>query len=119
MKRSREYKEANDKVTEMKTLSSVHTKMVQEGFTHNFKVIAQGLQEEGSGKTYSPEEVQVVNFYRFEGESDPGDNAILYVIRTADGTQGTLIDAYGMYADEKVNVFMQQVENISKKTDKK
>lgn len=118
MKRSREYKNANDKVTEMKTLSSVHTKMMQEGYTHNFKVTGQGLQLEGAEKTYSPEEVEVVNFYRFEGESDPGDNAILYVIRTSDGTQGTLIDAYGMYADEKTNAFMQQVESIRKKTDK-
>ena len=53
--------------------------------------------------------------YRFEGQSDPADNAIMYVVETGDGVKGTLIDAYGAYADENVNKFMSEVEEISKK----
>ena len=56
-----------------------------------------------------------MNFFRFEGESDPDDNAILYVIETNDGTKGTLIDAYGVYNDAKVTQFMKEVESIHKK----
>ena len=57
-------------------------------------------------------------FFRFEGDSDPADNSILYVVETNDGTKGTLIDAYGPYADPKVSKFMQQVDDIQKKTEK-
>jgi hypothetical protein len=32
--------------------------------------------------------------------------------------KGTLVDAYGAYADQKVSEFFQQVESIQKKTAK-
>jgi len=69
-------------------------------------------------KVYAPGDVKVIDFFRFEGQSDPADNAILYVIETSDGVKGTLIDAYGTYADEHINKFMAEVEEINKK-DKK
>jgi hypothetical protein len=60
--------------------------------------------------------VHVVDFFRFEGESDPADNSILYAIETDDGKKGILSDAYGPYADINVTKFMKQVEDITKKT---
>lgn len=83
------------------------------GYTEDFKITEQGL--ESPHNNYKPEQVQVVNFFRFEGESDPDDNAILYVIETNDGAKGTLIDAYGVYNDSRVASFMHDVENIQKK----
>jgi hypothetical protein len=41
-----------------------------------------------------------------------------YVIETTDGLKGTLVDAYGPYADRKLSEFMQQVESFQKKTAK-
>lgn len=38
--------------------------------------------------------------YRFEGNTNPDDNAILYAIETARGEKGLLLDAYGVYAGE-------------------
>ena len=67
------------------------------------------------GIVYRPEQVQVINFFRFEGMSDPDDNAILYIIETDDGGKGTLIDGYGIYTEPKIAAFMQEVENIQKK----
>ena len=60
----------------------------------------------------------MVDFFRFEGQSDPADSAIMYVIETTDGLKGILIDAYGAYADEHVNKFMAEVEEINKKEKK-
>ena len=119
MQRTPGYSQANDKVTEMNSLSMVMNKAIKNGYIEQFKVGSRGFHtaEEGS-RTYNPEEVSVCNFYRFEGESDPGDNSILYVIETSDGKKGTLVDAYGPYADPKVSAFMQQVEDIQKKTEK-
>jgi hypothetical protein len=47
--------------------------------------------------------------------SVPDDNAVLYVIETADGTKGTLIDAYGIYTDARIARFMQDVETSKQK----
>lgn len=48
----------------------------------------------------SPKEFQVDEFHRFEGETDPGDEMIVYAISAIDGSvKGTLVNAYGTYAD--------------------
>jgi len=99
----------------MKTLAAVLNKIVKDGYEENFKVTDKGLQSLETEKIYLPEEVHIVNFFRFEGASDPSDSAILYVIETADGAKGSLTDAYGMYADPEIDKFIKEVENISKK----
>jgi hypothetical protein len=100
---------------EMKTLASCINKSVQDGYKENFKITEEGLQSLETEKIYQPEEVHIVNFFRFEGVSDPSDSAILYVIETDDGTKGTLTDAYGMYADPNIDKFIKEVQDISKK----
>jgi hypothetical protein len=99
----------------MKSLSTCLNKMVSDGYVEDFKVTDRGLESLQNGKAYKPDEVQIVNFFRFEGMSDPDDNAILYVIKTDDDTKGTLIDGYGVYTDARINAFMQEVESIQKK----
>lgn len=110
--------ELMNKSTDMKTLVSCLNSLVRNGFEEHFKVTESGLKALRTGKYYTPVEVKISNFYRFEGDSDPGDNSILYAIETKDGLRGTLVDAYGPYADSKVTNFMTEVENINKKTDR-
>jgi hypothetical protein len=105
----------NGKREEMNSSVEIMNKVAKEGYIEQFSVTAQGLHAPSRDKHYKPTEVVVVNFYRFEGESDPGDNTILYVIETNDGVKGTLYDAYGSYADKAVAEFMTQVEDITKK----
>jgi len=101
---------------DMKTLSSCLNKVVKDGYAENFKITEDGLlQSLETEKTYQPDQIHIVNFYRFEGVSDPSDSAILYVIETNDGTKGSLTDAYGMYADPEIDKFIKEVERISKK----
>ncbi|HEY9047086.1 MAG TPA: hypothetical protein VIN08_14375 [Ohtaekwangia sp.] len=101
----------------MKTLNACLDKMVEQGYVENFKAGNGGLQSFNSEKTYSPKEINIVNFYRFEGISNPDDNSILYVIETADGKKGTLTDAYGAYADPAVAKLIVEVEEIQKQKD--
>jgi hypothetical protein len=100
---------------DMQTLASCLNKVTSQGYVENFKVIEEGLQSLETGKIYKPDEVNIVNFFRFEGVSDPSDSAILYVIETSDDAKGTLTDAYGMYADPNIDQFIKDVENITKK----
>ena len=102
----------------MSTLSHRLNRAMKDGYTDNLKVTKQGLYSSVKDKTYAPAEVRIIDFYRFEGQSDPADNAIMYVIETGDGVKGTLVDAYGAYADEQINKFMTEVEEINKKVEK-
>ena len=68
-----------------------------------------------SSKQYIPEQIKVVNFYRFEGITDPGDMAVLYVIETDDGAKGTLVDAYGTYSDPLVARIICEITSIQKR----
>ncbi len=102
----------------MKSLSSLMNKLKSDGFTEEYVVKSNLLRSLDSGDAYASDHLRIVNFYRFEGESDPGDNAILYAIETRDGKKGVLIDAYGAYADPDIGKFIVEVEAIAKNTDR-
>jgi hypothetical protein len=105
----------DDTSSYMNPMTAIVNKMVKAGYVESFSVTRRGLYSTARSRYYRPEQVRVVNFYRFEGESDPGDNTIMYVIETADGAKGTLVDAYGAYSDGSVNAFITEVEDIQKK----
>ena len=108
----------NEPVPFMNTLTERINKATKDGYTDTLKITKQGLYSESKHRAYAPDQVKVVDFFRFEGQSDPADNAIMYVIETSDGLKGILIDAYGAYADEHINKFMTDVEEINKKEKK-
>ena len=111
--------EKTSTLSDMKTLVSCLNNLVRDGYTEDFKVSEMGLLSLQHERKYSPQEVQVVNFYRFEGASDPADNSILYVIETNDGIKGTITDAYGPYADQTVTKFFEEVEEVNKRKSRK
>ena len=98
----------------MTTLVSVLAQLEEAGFTAQFKATENGLLSLASTYTFQPDELQVTHFYRFEGESNQDDSAILYAIETSNHEKGTLVDGYGPSADTLVGEFMQQVEGIHK-----
>ncbi|MEO7982487.1 MAG: hypothetical protein ABI688_00265 [Bacteroidota bacterium] len=108
----------NDKTTPegLTTLVACLADAAKDGYTANFTVTEKGLSEVAGSRFYTPEEIKVDNFYRFEGASDPADSAILYVIKTKNGKKGTLTDAYGVDANPLITEFMDQVTKMEKKT---
>lgn len=113
--RTDKYTEANDSPTFMSELDRCVNRLGEKGYTDQFKVERKHLQSlTDSKKRYKPKDVKAVNFFRFEGISDPDDMSILYAIETTDGRKGTLVDAYGLYSDDETGEFMQSVD-INKK----
>ena len=113
--RTDKYNEANDKTTFMTDLQKCINTLEEQGYKDQFKVEKDRLQSlTDPKKKYKAKDVKAVNFYRFEGDSNPDDMSILYAIETCDGRRGTLVDAYGNYSDDATGVFMQEVD-ISKK----
>ncbi|MEO5893314.1 MAG: hypothetical protein ABIQ31_23890 [Ferruginibacter sp.] len=102
----------------LKTLVDCHKKMVEDGYKEDFVIEDELLKCVDTEKKYKPGEVSIINFFRFEGQNDPDDSSIMYVIETDDGKKGTVIDAYGAYADPDISAFITEVEVIQKKTAK-
>ena len=101
---------------EMKTLSQcINSLQTQDDFKENFEVKGTQLLAPASGKLYPPEDITIVNFYRFEGTSDPADNSILYAIEAKDGVKGILLDSYGATSNAQIGEFIKRVEAIAKK----
>lgn len=84
--------------THMTTLSGILEKLRVKKIDNEFKITNEGFTI-GKGKFYNPEELKIIKTYRFEGESNPEDNSVLYLIEATDGLIGYSIDAYGAYSD--------------------
>jgi hypothetical protein len=105
---------ANDRLTNMTDLEKCMNKLEADGYTDQYRVEKGRLHNLTNNKKYKPADVKAVNFYRFEGITNPDDMSILYAIETSDGRKGTLVDAYGLYSDDETGEFMNQV-TINKK----
>ncbi|MBC5992284.1 hypothetical protein [Pontibacter cellulosilyticus] len=104
---------------ELTSMINVLAQLRKEGYTEDYKITEDGNMCTINGQEiFEPEQVRIVNFYRFEGESNPDDMAILYVIETTTGHKGTISDAYGTYSDDTVENFMKKIKSLGKDIDR-
>jgi hypothetical protein len=82
----------------MTTLSYVIEKLRLKRQDQEFIIAPEGFTI-GNGKFYQPEDLTIIKTFRFEGDSNPSDASILYVIEAKDGLIGYSIDAYGVYSN--------------------
>lgn len=96
---------------EMNTLSQILNKFSVKGYDNEFRWTHKGFVF--NDKTYQPDDLTIVKIYRFEGESNPSDMSILYLIKANDGLMGYSLDAYGVYSnhddEEGYDNFIRQI----------
>ena len=51
------------------------------------------------GNRFDVNDFEIVETYRFEGNTDPSDEAIVYAIKSKKGEKGVLVNGYGISAD--------------------
>jgi len=85
-------------ITQMTTLSSVLEKLRIRKQDNEFKITASGFTS-SNNKIYQPEDLLIIKSYRFEGDSNPDDSSVLYLILANDGLIGYTLDAYGAYSN--------------------
>ncbi|GAB3040646.1 phosphoribosylpyrophosphate synthetase [Spirosoma pulveris] len=71
----------------------------KQGFTQDYNLKPDHLHCQPDNIELRPADFDVVDVYRFEGATDPGDEMVLYAIEAKNGNKGTLVDAYGTYAE--------------------
>lgn len=100
-----------DKI-EMTTLTSVLEKLRIKKIDNEFKMTPDGFGI-GNNKFYQPEDLKIIRTYRFEGDSDPSDNSVVYLIEAKDGLTGYSMDAYGAYSDHEGDGYDNFIRKIS------
>lgn len=98
----------------MTPLSRVLTVLKERGYTEDFNLTETCIICHGNSLQIYPQDFVVDKHYRFEGPSDPGDEAIVYAISSKKhNIKGVLVDGYGMYSDSLSNEMIQSLrENI-------
>lgn len=73
------------------------------GYTADFQLIDGAIRWDSRRHEGTVDAMVVEQVYRFEGESDPGDEMIVFGLHDpATGTRGTLASAFGPTADPEV-----------------
>ena len=91
------------------TLSEAINGLKSRGFQYDFNLESNQIVCPEIDRCFIPNEFEVLELYRFEGDSDPADNAILYAIDAGEGVKGLLVDAYGSYAG---NVSQEMLDKL-------
>ncbi len=82
------------------TVSTALTSLKARGFTKDFNIAFDKLICLESKECLNPHEFEITEIYRFEGESDPSDEAVVYAIESVSGNmKGVFVNGYGVYSD--------------------
>jgi hypothetical protein len=91
------------------TLSSAIDGLKSRGYTLDFNLRHDCLECKSVEKFWKSNDFHVDEVYRFEGMSNPDDSSILFAISISDGKKGTLVDAYGAYAESITQEMMDKL----------
>lgn len=80
------------------TLSEAIQDLQRRGYTYDFNLKPHCLECASLKLEIQPGDFEIDELHRFEGMSSTDDNSILYAISSKNGIKGTLVDAYGVYA---------------------
>jgi hypothetical protein len=70
------------------------------GFTINFNIAFDKLMCSEKKICLNPNEFEIVEVHRFEGDSNPADEDVVYAVESKDGKiKGIITSAFGLYAD--------------------
>ncbi|SHI62083.1 hypothetical protein SAMN02745146_1202 [Hymenobacter daecheongensis DSM 21074] len=82
------------------TLLQAVRDLQKRGYTNDFNIVdGHVLHCPGLDLKLHPQHFHVREFYRFEGDSDPGDESVVYAIESERGVKGLLVSAFGAYSE--------------------
>src|SRR5690606_26649293 len=98
------------------TLSQAINKLkLEEGYEFDFNLLDDKIEIKCEKETYQINEFKVDKVLRFEGASNPDDNAILYAITTENGKKGVLVDGYGISSGQISKEMMDKLDLKSRR----
>lgn len=81
------------------TVAEAINGLKQRGYTIDFNLEADCISCSKTPLSLKPSEFEITEVYRFEGDSDPADEAVVYAIESRHGQRGVLVNGFGISAD--------------------
>ncbi|MCB0409849.1 MAG: phosphoribosylpyrophosphate synthetase [Flavobacteriales bacterium] len=95
------------------TVSEAINDLAKRGYTTDFKILEQEecIVCHQTAKQLSPDDFVIDETYRFEGDTDPGDEMIVYAISSKKyNMKGIIVNGYGTYADTSTSKIVARLE---------
>ena len=89
------------------TLSEALNDLHKRGFIYDFNIDGNCIFCADNKIKINPEEFEISEYYRFEGDSDPADNSVVYAISSdKHNLKGVLVNGYGANSDKIPEVIL-------------
>lgn len=89
------------------TVKDALDKLREQGFTTDFN-----LEENcivcHAGK-FNASDFEITDVYRYEGDSNPSDEATVYGIESKSGLKGVLVTSFGIYSEKMSDDLLQKL----------
>ncbi|MCC6865942.1 MAG: phosphoribosylpyrophosphate synthetase [Ignavibacteria bacterium] len=92
------------------TLSEAINDLRKRGYVNDFNLKCDSIECNNLKLKLSPYDFEITEFYRFEGNSNPDDEEIIYAITSNKGEKGIIVDAYGIYSNQITNELLQKLK---------
>lgn len=102
-----------DRENHYETVSEAIDELQKKGFTIDFNLKENSLDQHPE-KFES--DFEIVEVYRYEGNSDPGDEAVVYALESKSGKKGILVTGYGVSVDTKTTEILNKLAIRANKT---
>jgi hypothetical protein len=92
------------------TVTGALQELKRRGYTVDFNIAFDKIICSDNKICLNPDEFEIVEVFRFEGDSNPADEDVVYAIESKDGkVKGIMTSAYGMYAETISNEMIQKL----------
>lgn len=92
------------------TLTAALTGLKAKGYTLDFNIAFDKLICNENNLCLNPNEFEITEVHRFEGDTNPSDEDVVYAVQSHDQKiKGTLTSAFGMYADDISTEMLQKI----------
>ena len=82
------------------TVTAALQELKQRGYSVDFNIAFDKIICSDNKICLNPHEFEIVEVFRFEGDTNPSDQDVVYAIESKDRQiKGTMTNAYGMYAE--------------------
>ena len=71
----------------------------QRGYSIDFNIEDNCIVCHQTPLRLKPDEFEIAEVHRYEGNSDPGDEAVVYAIESKHGQKGILVNGFGVSTD--------------------
>ena len=91
------------------TLTEAVSDLKKRGYTIDFNLEEDKLICNKTPLALQPEEFEITEVYRFEGNTDPADEAVVYAIESKHGQKGILVNGYGPASDPMSDAMVKKL----------